>query len=79
MDSHHSGELRSHHSYRTPDGIEDEKGNIHIIYDFERTKSRLILMAVFTEEDVRSGTPGAKTRLRVKVNQATGADRNPAR
>jgi predicted neuraminidase len=62
-----------------PDGVEDDKGNIRIIYDFERTKSRLILMAVFTEGDVRSGTPSANTRLRVKVNQATGADHKTAR
>lgn len=53
-----------------PDGVEDEKGVIRVIYDFERTKSRQILMAVFREEDVRRGTSGKKTRLRVVVNQA---------
>jgi len=53
-----------------PDGVEDEKGVIRVIYDFERTKSRQILMAAFREEDVRRGTPGKKTRLRVVVNQA---------
>ncbi len=53
-----------------PDGVEDEKGVIRVIYDFERTKSRQILMAAFREEDVRRGSPGKKTRLRVVVNQA---------
>jgi hypothetical protein len=55
-----------------PDGVEDARGNIRIIYDFERTKARQILMAVFTEKDVRRGQPSKKTRLRVLVNQASG-------
>jgi len=53
-----------------PDGVQDPKGNIRIIYDFERTKSKQILMAVFTESDVRRGQPSKKTRLRVQVNKA---------
>ena len=58
-----------------PDGIQDTRGVIRIIYDFERTKSRQILMAVFTEDDVRSGQPSAEARLRVEVNQAGPAGR----
>lgn len=56
-----------------PDGVQDSRGLIRIIYDFERTKSRQILMAVFTEDDVRRGQPSAAARLRIQVNQATGA------
>ena len=59
--------------------FEDLQGNIRVIYDFERTESRLILMAVFTEEDVRRRTPSATTRLRVEVNQATGAGNRATR
>ncbi len=55
-----------------PDGVEDRQGNIRIIYDFERTKARQILMAVFRESDVRAGQPSAKARLRVQINQASG-------
>lgn len=55
-----------------PDGVQDPKGVIRIIYDFERTRARQILMAEFTEDDVRRGTPSAKARLRVQVNQASG-------
>jgi hypothetical protein len=39
---------------------------------FERTKSKLILMSVFTENDVRTGKHSASTQLRVQVNQSTG-------
>jgi predicted neuraminidase len=58
-----------------PDGTQDSRGAIRIIYDFERTKSRQILMAIFTEDDVRAGQPSAKARLRVQVNQAGPAYR----
>lgn len=60
-----------------PDGVQDPRGNLHIIYDFERRKSRQILMAVFTEEDVRRGTPSPQAKLRVLVNQASGTERRP--
>ena len=55
-----------------PDGVQDSQGTIRIIYDFERTKSKLILMSVFTENDVRVGKPSASTQLRVRVDQSTG-------
>ncbi len=55
-----------------PDGVQDENGLIRIIYDYNRTKDKLILMAAFSEADVLNGQPGPQTRLQVKVNQATG-------
>ncbi|HEV7404799.1 MAG TPA: sialidase family protein [Chthoniobacteraceae bacterium] len=55
-----------------PDGVQDKDGVIRIIYDFERTKEKQILMAAFTEADVAAGQPSGATRLRVLVNQATG-------
>ena len=56
-----------------PDGVEAADGTIYLIYDFERTKSKQMLMATFTEADVAAGkTMSDKVRLRVVVNQATG-------
>lgn len=57
-----------------PDGVESPDGLIYLIYDFQRTGSKQILMAVFNEDDVLRGdweSPSA--RRRVVVNQATGA------
>jgi hypothetical protein len=51
-----------------PDGVQGPDGRIYIVYDRERFTAREILMAVFTEDDVRSGTSGS-TRLRVVVNR----------
>jgi predicted neuraminidase len=56
-----------------PDGAQGPDGVIRIIYDHNRTKDKEILMATFTESDVASGMASANTRLRVLVNQATGA------
>lgn len=55
-----------------PEAIEDPKGVIRVIYDFERTKSKQILMAQFNERNVLGGRRSITTRLRVLVNQATG-------
>ncbi|MCA9124371.1 MAG: exo-alpha-sialidase [Planctomycetaceae bacterium] len=38
-----------------PDGVQAEDGTIHIIYDHQRTPLGEVLMATFTEEDVRAG------------------------
>ncbi len=54
-----------------PDGVQADDGSIYIIYDRNRTKERQIYMAVFSEEDVASGKPSGKTRLRVLINQAS--------
>lgn len=54
-----------------PDGVQAPDGTIYIIYDRERTRAREILMATFTEEDVRNGqASSSKARLRVLVNKA---------
>jgi len=56
-----------------PDGFQATDGTIHIIYDYHRTSDKQILMAAFTEADVRAGKPTSeKVRLRVLINQATG-------
>ena len=38
-----------------PDGVQAKDGRIHIIYDHQRTPLGEVLMATFTEEDVRAG------------------------
>jgi predicted neuraminidase len=55
-----------------PDAVEDSHGVIRVVYDFERTKSKQILMAEFTKGDVLNGELERDARLRVLVNQATG-------
>jgi hypothetical protein len=40
-----------------PDGVQAVDGTIHIIYDYNRTPDGFVLMAAFTEEDVRAGKP----------------------
>lgn len=56
-----------------PDGVQAPDGTIYIIYDYNRTTDKQILMAVFTEDDVAKGQcVSGRARLRVQVNQATG-------
>ena len=51
-----------------PDGVQAKDGRIYIIYDHQRTPLGEVLMATFTEEDVRAGEPVSdKIRLRRKV------------
>jgi len=51
-----------------PDGVQAEDGTIYIIYDYNRTPDGAVLMATFTEEDVRAGRAVSdKVRLRVEV------------
>ena len=51
-----------------PDGVQAKDGRIHIIYDYQRTPLGEVLMATFTEEDVRAGEPFSdKIRLRATV------------
>ncbi len=38
-----------------PDGDQFADGRIAVVYDYSRTKERLVLMAVFTEEDILAG------------------------
>jgi hypothetical protein len=60
-----------------PDAIEGPPGEIRLIFDYNRTVDKQILLTVFREEDVRLASPGAGTRESLIVNQATG--RNPTR
>jgi hypothetical protein len=51
-----------------PDGIEDEHGTISIIYDHQRTPLGEVLMARFTEDDIRAGKAVSdKVELRMPV------------
>jgi predicted neuraminidase len=57
-----------------PDGFQAADGRVFIVYDHERTGAKQILLARCTEADILAGrlvTPGS--RLRLLVNQATGA------
>lgn len=56
-----------------PDGVQASDGAVYIIYDYQRTGAKQILMAVFTEADVDQGTwSSPQSRQRVVINQATG-------
>lgn len=51
-----------------PDGVQTNDGRIHIIYDHQRTPLGEVLMATFTEEDVRSGKlVSDKAKLKVVI------------
>jgi len=64
-------DARRHVSY--PDAVQSPEGVIYVIYDFERTRAKEILMATFTEEDLTAGKcVSDHARLRVLVNKATG-------
>ncbi len=53
-----------------PDGQQTEDGTIYITYDFSRTEFREILMARFTEDDIRAGQPvSSRARLRLLINR----------
>lgn len=54
-----------------PDGVEADNGKIYVIYDRGRITEREILMATFTEEDVRLGKCATdQCRLKMIVNKA---------
>jgi predicted neuraminidase len=57
-----------------PDGVQAPDGTIYLIYDFERTGKKQILMATFREDDVARGDwLSTSARPRVLINQATAA------
>lgn len=59
-----------------PDGTQADDGTIYVIYDYSRYGDKQILMATFTEDDVRAGeSVSDRARLVVEVNQATGEPR----
>jgi predicted neuraminidase len=56
-----------------PDGVESPDGTIYLIYDYQRTRDKQILMATFTAADVAAGRGvSGRLRQRVVVNQASG-------
>ena len=63
-----------------PDGIEAADGTIYVIYDYDRTGAKEILMMTFTETDVVRRLPGPKFALRrTLINKATGGDPSAAK
>ncbi len=55
-----------------PDGVEGDDGTLSVIYDFSRRDEREILMARFTEADVRAGKQSSpKSQLRILVHKAS--------
>jgi len=53
-----------------PDGAQAANGTIYVIYDHERTPLGEVLLATFTEADVRAGkAENDKVRLRQKVDR----------
>lgn len=58
-----------------PDGVQAEDGTIYVIYDHHRTPDGEVLLAVFTEDDVRAGKPsGDHVRLHVEIDRLPHAD-----
>lgn len=57
-----------------PDGVQAEDGTIYIIYDYNRTPEGVVLMATFTEDDVRAAKP-VTNRIRPRVEVARLPDR----
>lgn len=56
-----------------PDGGQAPDGTIYVVYDRNRFSDREILMARFTEDDVRQGRLVSATgKFQILVNQATG-------
>ena len=54
-----------------PDGVEADNGKIYLIYDRGRATDREILMATFTEEDVKQGRcVTSQCQLKMLVNKA---------
>lgn len=54
-----------------PDGVEDENGVVRIIYDYQRTRDRQIMMAKFSEADILSASRPARPPSKpVIINQA---------
>lgn len=56
-----------------PDAHEDDSGTVFVVYDYQRTGDRQILLACFREEDIREGSlvsPGGF--LQKEIAKATG-------
>jgi hypothetical protein len=51
-----------------PDGVQADEGSIYVVYDHKRTPDGEVLLATFTEDDIRAGKPvSGKVRLRVEI------------
>ena len=58
-----------------PDGVQAEDGRIYVTYDHRRTPDGEVLLAVFTEDDVRASKPATEhVRLRVEVDRLPQAE-----
>ena len=56
-----------------PDGVQAPDGTLYVIYDYQRTGEKQILLVTFTEADVAAAKwTSPEARQRVLVNQATG-------
>ena len=65
--------LDDRNSVSYPDGVEAADGRVFVVYDRERKGAKEVLLAVFTEADVRAGKPVTdRVRLRQVVNRAGG-------
>jgi hypothetical protein len=61
-----------------PDGQQAPNGVIRIVYDYNRTTDRNILMAAFREEDVAGGKDvSGAVKLRQLVSRGTGGQERP--
>lgn len=58
-----------------PDGDQAADGTLYVIYDYQRTGARHILMAACREEDIIDGAPSPAIRLRVPISQGGVARR----
>lgn len=58
------------HDVTYPDAVQAEDGTIYVIYDFQRTPTGAVLLAVLTEDDVRAGQPVSdKVHLRMDISR----------
>ena len=63
-----------------PDGTQAADGLVRVIYDWNRSDEKHILMTTFTEDDVLAGrNVSGRVRQRVLVNHATGVNTKPWR
>lgn len=61
-------ELDARQQVSYPDAVQDTEGAIVLIYDYQRTGAKEILLARFNEDDVLRGAPSPFTHLRILVN-----------
>ena len=52
-----------------PDGIQDEEGNVYVVWDYGRGTAGELVLSVFTENDIKNGAFGTGSRSRVIVSK----------